>query len=45
MAEDVRSVRQDLTGLRGMVTGFATALPSMIGDVMRQVLRERGGKV
>jgi DNA-binding FrmR family transcriptional regulator len=40
----VDGVAQDLTGLRGMVTGLTTALPNMIGDVMRQVLRERGGK-
>ena len=37
LATDMRgefaSVRQDMTGL-----------PNMIGDVMRQVLRERGGK-
>src|SRR5438270_12418049 len=45
VAEDVRGVRQDLTGLRGMVTGLTTNLPAMIGDVMREVLRERGGKV
>ena len=45
LAEDVRGVRQDLTGLRGMVTGLTTNLPAMIGDVMREVLRERGGKV
>src|SRR5437588_11092131 len=44
VAEDVRGVRQDLTGLSGVVTGLTTNLPTMIGDVMRQVLRERGGK-
>ena len=44
VADDVHGVRQDLTGLRGMVTGLTTNLPTMIGDVMRQVLRERGGK-
>ena len=44
VAEEVHGVRQDLTGLRGMVTGLTTNLPTMIGDVMRQVLRERGGK-
>lgn len=40
----VDGVAQDLTGLRGMVMGLTTALPGMIGDVMREVLRERGGK-
>jgi uncharacterized protein YoxC len=44
VAEEVHSVRQDLTGLGGMVTGLTTNLPTMIGDVMREVLRERGGK-
>jgi tetrahydromethanopterin S-methyltransferase subunit G len=44
VAEDVHGVRHDLTGLRGMVAGLTTSLPTMIGDVMRQVLRERGGK-
>ena len=48
LATDMRgefaSVRQDMTGLRGMVAGLTANLPTMIGDVMRQVLRERGGK-
>jgi uncharacterized protein YoxC len=45
VAENMHGVRQDLTGLRGVVTGLTTNLPAMIGDVMREVLRERGGKV
>jgi len=36
--------RQALTGVRGMLAGLTTNLPTMIGDVMRQVLRERGPK-
>lgn len=44
LADHIRAVRQDVTGLRDDVTGLATTLPTMIADVMRQVLRERGGK-
>ncbi len=42
--QESATVRQDLTGLRGMVAGLTTNLPSMIADVMRQVLRERDSK-
>ena len=42
--QEFASLRQDLTGLRGMIAGLTTNLPSMIADVMRQVLRERDSK-
>lgn len=44
LANGIHAVQQDLTGLRGTVTGLVTTLPTMIADVMRQVLSERGGK-
>lgn|SRR5438477_330144 len=44
MREEFGGVRQDVTGLRGMLAGLTTNLPTMIADVMRQVLRERGTK-
>ena len=44
LANDIHAVREDLSGLRGTLSGLVTTLPTMIADVMRQVLGERGGK-
>src|SRR4051812_4114535 len=39
--QDITGLRTEMTGLRAMLVGLTTNLPTMIADVMRQVLRER----
>lgn len=38
---DGLATQQELTSVRGMIAGLTATLPTMIADVMRQVLRER----
>ena len=40
---DVRVVQGDVRGLKAEVSGLRKALPSVVGDVMREVLREQKG--
>ena len=40
---DVRVVQGDVRGLKAEVSGLRKDLPSVVGDVMREVLREQKG--
>jgi tetrahydromethanopterin S-methyltransferase subunit G len=42
--EKVDSVGQDVRNLKGTVDGLMSNLPKMVGEVVRSVWRERGGK-
>jgi tetrahydromethanopterin S-methyltransferase subunit G len=44
LAQDIHGLRQDFTGLRGTLHGLTTNLPRMIGDAVRDALRDNGNK-
>lgn len=42
LRNEVVGMRSEFVGLRGTVSSLTANLPKMIGDAVRQVLRERG---
>jgi|SRR5215831_11203661 len=44
LGHEVAELRQEVSGLKGTVGGLATNLPKVVGEVMRDVLRERDGE-
>ena len=40
VAQDLTGLRSDLTGLRGTVHGLAANLPRIVGDAVREALRD-----
>jgi hypothetical protein len=44
LRSDMTNLRSDMTGLRGTVHGLAANLPRIVGEAVRNALRERKAK-